>query len=87
MLRDAEVEQPNCAVVLDEDIRRLQIAMNHRVLVRIQYRLTHRTKQAKPFGHAAMMGSTILGERNAFDILHGEKRRPVERCIRIVTAQ
>jgi hypothetical protein len=39
MFRDAEIEQPHAAVIFHQDVRRFQIAVDNRALVRVLNRL------------------------------------------------
>ena len=69
-----------CAVGRHEDVRRLEVAVDDQVLVRVAHRLARR--RAKSRSRSSTLEPTrvaVLGDRLALDVLHGEPRPPVVR--------
>src|ERR1700675_3361451 len=52
---NAEIEQADRTIVLDEDVGRLQVTVDDCVTVRVLHRLAHRTKQLKTLLNRALI--------------------------------
>ena len=76
-LRDAEVEQLRCALADDEDIGRLDVAMNHQVAMRVLHRGANLHEQLEPFAHEQGAGVAIGIDGLAVDMLHHQIGRAV----------
>ena len=74
-LRDAEVEQLQRAVGGDEDVLRLQIAMDHEVPVRRLHRQSQDLKQLEPFGQRQALLVAVPADRRALHEFHDEERQ------------
>src|SRR5215471_3858257 len=87
MLRDSEIEQANASIVFYQNVAGLQVAMNHCVLMRVQNGVADGPEKAQALFNRAFVLLAIPGERQAFDVLHHEKRSSIRRGIRIVQAR
>jgi len=76
-LGDAEVEQFRSAVRADQDVRRFQIAVHDKILVRVLHRATDLQKQLQARAQAEVPLTRVLRDRNAVDIIHHQVRRTV----------
>jgi tetratricopeptide (TPR) repeat protein len=56
----------------DEDVRRLQIAVDDGFLVRVLHALTDEEEQVEPFAYREPMAVAVLRDRHALDVLHDE---------------
>ena len=61
-------------VQTDQDVARLQVAVNDALLVGVLHRLADRREQREPLRDAQAGVVAILRKRDAFDILHDEER-------------
>src|ERR1700693_2679987 len=52
--------------------------------MRVLPRVAHRAKQLEPLLNGRLVLAAVLGERNAFDILHNKPRRPVRQRVRVI---
>src|SRR5262245_46192195 len=77
-LRDTEVEQLRCAVSGDQDVARLEIAMDDEVTVRGLYGRAHHAKQPQACGDAQSMLVAVGVDGLAFDILQYQVRNAVD---------
>src|SRR6266404_2322179 len=84
MLGDAKVQQANGPAVLHKDVRWFQIAMDHRSLMRVDYRLADSLEEFQPFSQRGPVRAAILHKRYAFNVLHDKKRSAVRRCVSVV---
>src|SRR5262249_15598933 len=75
-LGNAEVEEARLALRVDEDVRWLDVAMNHEVRVRILDRRQYLQKQPQPPLDVEALAIAILGDRQALDVLKREERLP-----------
>ena len=71
-LGDAEVEQLDRAVGGDERVRRLEIAMDDEVLVRVLDAVADRGEEREALPHVEGPGVAVGGDRLAGDVLHCE---------------
>ncbi len=71
-LRDAEIEQAHSAVGRDEDVRRLQVAVDHQPRVRRGDRPACFGDQPEDLGHAEMLLIGEARDRHALDQLERE---------------
>jgi hypothetical protein len=76
-LRDAEVQQLHLTVGGDEDVRGLQVAMNHEVPVRVVHGGADGAEQRQPLLDGEPFPLAVGVDRLAFHILHGEVRLPL----------
>src|ERR1041385_8854324 len=65
LLGDSKIEQLDFAFVLDQDVGRLQIAMNDRVLMRVLHGFAYGAEQSQALGDGAYFIPRVLGERHA----------------------
>ena len=63
----------------DEDVRRLQVAVDDRFLVRVLNAVAYLKEQLEPLRHRQAMLVAMLVDRNALDVVHHEVRPPVLR--------
>jgi hypothetical protein len=77
--RNAEIEQLRLAALCDEDIRRLQIAVNDQAAMRVRHRVTHMQEQPQPLMKRQPLLPAVGVDGHAVDVLHDEVRHPV-RC-------
>ena len=78
-LRDAEIDHlGNRRAVLfrHQHIRRLQVAVDHTLLVRMLDRTADREEQRQPLPGGHPLAIAILGDGCALDVLHHEVRAP-----------
>src|SRR5437667_263844 len=71
---DAEIEQPDLASSIHEDVRRLEIAVDDGMLVRVLHGLADRAEQAQLLLQRALMIAAIVRDWNTLDVLHDEPR-------------
>ena len=71
-LGDAEIEQADLALAVDQNVRRLQITMHDPVVVRILDRAQHLQKQFQPRLQIQPATLAMRGDRLALDILQRE---------------
>ena len=64
-------------VALDQDVRRLQVAVDDPLLVRVLHRRADLAEQRQPVRQAEAVLVAVLGERDALDQLHDEERPAV----------
>ena len=83
-LRDAEIEQPHLALRGDEDVRRLQVAVDHEVRVRMLDREQHLSEQPDPRLDTQRARVAPRGQRLAFDVFKREPGLACGRDARIV---
>src|SRR6201999_1651757 len=76
-LRDAEVQELHRAVRRDQDIRRLQVAVNDQVAVCIGNRVAHLEKQSEALLESGIDESAVVGDGASFDELHRHVGTPV----------
>ncbi len=74
---DAEIEQFRMPVAGDDDVRRLDVAMDDEVAMRVRQRAGHPQHQAQPAFHIGQVVAAEIGDRDAFDVFHREERRAV----------
>ena len=84
LLGDSEIQQPDGAILFDQDVRRLQVAMNDAVAVRVASRFAHRAKQLQAVLDRALMAVAEVHQRPALDVFHDEPRRAVVKASRVV---
>jgi hypothetical protein len=77
LARNTEIEQTRRSISLHKDVRRLQIAVNDFLRVRVLNGFTDGTKQTKTFFDRARMAATVLSQSQAVDVLHDEPRSAV----------
>ena len=78
-LGDAEIDDlghRHAVVQRDEDVRRLEVAMDHALLVRVLHRLTHGHEQVQPRFRRHSIVVAITGDRHAAHQLHHEIGSP-----------
>ena len=63
LLCDAEVEQLHRAIIGDEDVRRLEVAVNDGVAVGMLDRLADTAEEAQPLGDRQLVPLGEIGER------------------------
>ena len=61
-------------VALDQDVRRLQVAVDDPLLVRVLHRRADLAEQRQPLRQAEPVLVAVVGERDALDQLHDEER-------------
>ena len=76
-LRDPEVEQLGPACSRHQDVRRLEITVHHRVLVRVLHRLAHLAEQLDSRADREVLHGAEPRHRLAVDVLHREPWRAV----------
>ena len=76
-LGDAEVEQLGLAVRGDQDIGRLEVAMDDEVLVGVAHGVTDVEKQSEPGVHVEAVRLAVPDDRSTLDELDGEPRLPL----------
>ena len=64
----------NASVRGDHNIRRLQIAMDNPLLMRVLHRLADLGEQLQALGDAQLLRVTVFGDRDALDVFHHEVR-------------
>ena len=74
-LRDAEVEQPRCAAAIDEDVARLDVAMNDQLLMRVLQRGRNLEDETHAVAHREL--ARVGRERHAVDQLHHQVRQAI----------
>ena len=84
LLGDSEIEQAHAAVSLNKDVRRLQVAMNDRMRMGILNCLADLAEQLQPALDGAVVLLAIVGDRQAFDVLHDEPRSAIGESVSIV---
>src|SRR6185369_4624056 len=84
LLGDAEIQQLDVSLGGDQDVRGLEIAMDHEVLMSVLYRFAHGAKQLESLQNPQLLLAAIAGERYALDVLHGEPRGAVREGFRVV---
>jgi hypothetical protein len=84
VFRDPEVEQTHAAVLLDENVRRLEVAMHDAVFVRVLYGSTHGAEERKTLDDPRMPRYAVLGERHAVHVLHDEPRSAIGKRVSVV---
>ena len=82
---DAEIEDLRLAVLRDEDIPGLEIAVNDAALVRVLHRLRQLDEQAHARGSRELVGACVVRDRWTRDQFHDEvcRRRPIARVERV----
>src|SRR5262249_32977634 len=75
-LRDAEVEQLHAPVGCDENIRRLEIAMNDEMLMRVADGVAHVLEEREPVVERERSPVAVPGDRHAVDELHRKVGKP-----------
>src|SRR5205823_10907869 len=86
LLCDSKVEQADCAVAFDEDIRRLEVTVDDCLSMRVLHCLTNGTKQMEALLDRALVLIVIICERHSFDILHDEPWSAVRKRVGVVQA-
>ena len=77
-LRDAEVEQFRRTIGRNQNIARLDVAMDHELAVRVLHRSAHETEQLQALGRGKLACIAIIVDGlSAFDQLHHEVGQPV----------
>jgi len=76
-LGDAEVQQLDLTVAGDDDVRRLEVAVDHQVAVRVLHRAADLTEQLEPLVHRQPLLIAVAVDRATFDVLHDHERPPV----------
>ncbi len=84
MFRDSEIEQPDRSVGPYENVGRFQIAMYHGITVRVLHRLTDLAKQLQTPLEGAFVLHAVVGQRQAFHVLHNEERRAIGKRVCVV---
>ena len=78
-LRQAEVDDLRdrlAVVALDQDVCRLQVAMDDALLMRMLHGRTDPAEKFQTLGQAQAVLVAVARERNALDQLHHEERSP-----------
>ncbi|HEY0178894.1 MAG TPA: hypothetical protein VGC30_04575 [Dokdonella sp.] len=78
-LRDAEVEQLHGAGGVDEDVGRLQVAVDDQVAVRIGDGLADLSEQRESFGERRAPFVAVVAQRTSFDEFHHRVRTALRR--------
>ena len=73
--RLAEIRQPDLVVVVEEHVRRLQVAMKNGFAVQVHKRLGDLAKHVDHFFHRDRASGKTLGERASRKVLHDVVRR------------
>ena len=76
--RDAEVEQLDHAVIADDDVVRLDVAVHQARAMRRRQRARHVAEPAQPLAHAHRCVADVLAQRPPAHQLHGDERRALE---------
>ena len=79
-LRDPEVEELRFTFRRNEDGRRLEIAVDDEVLVRVGDSRADLAEQLEPLANGELMRVAVPADRLAFHILEDEEREPVIGC-------
>ena len=85
--RDAEVEQAHVAAGRDEDVRRLEVAVDDQVRVRVRDRVADLVEQVEPRFQRKAMRAAVIGDRLAFDVFEREIRLMVVAHARVEQAR
>ena len=89
-LRDAEVDDLRLRPVVlvgHEHVRRLHVAMDHALLVRVLHRLADGDEELEPLRDREAARVAVLGDREAARELHGEEGLPVRGDARVEDAR
>ncbi|HET7925583.1 MAG TPA: hypothetical protein VFL30_11835 [Rhodanobacteraceae bacterium] len=78
-LGQTEVEQLHDPIARDENVRRLEVAVDDETVVRRLDGGGHLRKQSETFANAELSRVAVLVDRLAIDELHDEKRNAVGR--------
>ena len=78
-LGNAEIHDFRNVVRGDEDVGRLQVAVNHAVLVRVLHGTAHGAEQLQSLLERQRVVAAVLGQRHALDVLHDQERLPSAR--------
>jgi hypothetical protein len=70
----------------NQDVRRLQIAMDNGLLVRVLHALAHLHEQLQPLPRGELVPVAIFGDRESDDVLHYEPRGSVGEGVGVVQA-
>jgi len=76
-LRDAEIEQLRRAVLADEDVAGLEVAVHDEVRMRVLHRGEHALEQPQPLGERQRAPVAPWRDRLAVDVFHREVGRAV----------
>ena len=80
--RQPEVDDPRHRLAVhldDQDVRRLQIAMDDRLLVRMLNAIARQDEQLDARANPQLVGVAILGDRQPRNVLHDEIRLSLRR--------
>ena len=75
-LRDAKVEHFWHAVLPDQDVRGLQIAVDDPMLMRVLHGAAQHPEEAEPIGQRQCALVAMAGYRRALDVFHRQVARP-----------
>ena len=78
-LGDTEVEQFDGAIGCDDDVARLDVAVNDKVLVRVLNGIAHAKKQRQALLQAKPLLFAVVQNWRPFNILHRQERQPILR--------
>jgi hypothetical protein len=76
-LRDPEIEQLYLPVLGYQDVARLEVTVDHQVLVGIAYRLGHLKEEPEPVVDTESARLGVGDDGDALDVLDGEVRLPL----------
>ena len=76
-LGDSEVEQPDLALLRDQDVRGLEVAVNHRAGMGERHGVGHLEQQPKAARQARHVLAAMLVDRQALDVLQCQERLAV----------
>ena len=82
-LRDPEVEELGLPISGDENVGRLEVPVNHEVLVRVLHRGADSAEQPQALRNRQRLSIAVLGDRSAIDVLHDEERSAIRQRARI----
>src|SRR5205085_8896123 len=79
-LSNAEVQKLRRAVVRDQNVRGLEVAVNDKILVRVSYGRADFSKKFQTLYYGERLRVAVVMYLLAFHILHDEVRQTVFRC-------
>ena len=79
-VRNSEVEQFRNAVIGDDDVAGLDVAMHDQILMRVLHRAAHRAKQGESLVNAQRTRFAVIANGFSRHVLHDEIRYAVGCC-------
>jgi len=76
-LGDSEVQEPGHSILGDQNVARLEVAMNHQILVRVLHGRADTEEQLQAGTSRELVQAAILVDRNALHVIHHQVGQPV----------